>query len=115
MDPTAPASQRLMDLMLDPLHLLLIMAPIVILLAVRKKWPAAFQGKAEAWAVFYPLPLTLGGAFAGLTSLNGWVAKLAVGIVAWGLASVLFKVAQPFLKKFMKKTFGVDAEGGILG
>ena len=103
MDSNAPAIASLGQLVLD--HLLLILAPIVILLVVRKKWPFLFEGKWESWAVFYPAPMSIGGALLGLSSYEDLEHRVAAGIVCWGLSALLFKVAQPLFKRFLSKTF----------
>ncbi len=104
--------ESLTQLVLD--HMLLILAPIVLLLVVRRLAPKVFAGKFEPWVVLYPAPLSIGGACLGLTSFEDWAHRVAVGIVCWGLSTLLFKVAKPLLQRLLKRTFDVDVEGGIL-
>lgn len=91
------------QLILD--HLLLVGGTIVLLLVFRRLVPQAFTSWRRRLAILYPIVIATAGAFCGLTTFAVPAEKVVVGLIVGWAASMIFQLAKPLLRRFLKKTF----------
>lgn len=105
------------QLILD--HYLLAAGTIALLLVLRRVVPSAFTGWRERLAALYPIAIATAGAFCGLSTYEKPAEKVVVGLVIGLCSSLVFRLAKPLLRRFLKKTFAftddeLDKANGII-